>query len=355
MNYEFINLYSDFLGASFTKTSATSFSEISNSQISHDKVTNFLRNEKFDSRSLWKIAKPLVRMVESDEGVLIADDSISEKPYTDENEIICWHYDHSKGRSVKGINLVSLLYYSKNISVPIGCEIVSKKAMKEDPKTGKMRRKSDTTKNQLFQSMLKTAKNQNQIRFRLVLSDVWYASSENMVFIKKKIMKDFIFPLKSNRKIALSLNDVKQKNWISISDMTLPEKKAITIYLEGVDFPLQVTKQIFKNENSNDGVLYLVCSIGNSKFDFITTEYQKRWKVEEYHKSLKQNLLLEKSPTKIVRTQTNHLFLTLFAFIRWQRIFLKQFKSHFALKAELYHSAVRESFQKFLAIQALCT
>lgn len=106
----------------------------------------------------------------------------------------------------------------------------------------------------------------------------------------------------------MNLNVVKLKKWISISDINTPEKKTITIYLEGVDFPLQVTKHIFKNENSNDGVLYLVCSIGNSKFDFITTEYQKRWKVEGYHKSLKQNLLLEKTPTKKVNTQKNHLF-----------------------------------------------
>lgn len=355
MNYDFINIYSDLLGASFTKASATSFSEISNDQISHDQITSFLRNEKFDSRSLWKIGKHVVRKIESDEAVLIADDSISEKPYTDENEIICWHFDHSKGRSVKGINFVSLLYFSKNISIPVGCEIISKKEMKQDPKTGEMKRKSETTKNQLFQKMLLTAKNQNQIRFRLVLSDVWYASCENMIFIKKKMKKDFIFPLKNNRKIASSLEDMKQKNWISISDMTIPEKKSITIYLEGVDFPLQVTKQIFKNENSNDGILYLVCSIENSKFDFITTEYQKRWKVEEYHKSLKQNLLLEKSPTKKMRTQTNHLFLTLFAFIRWQKIFLKTFKSHFTLKAELYHLAAKESYKKFLDMQVFCT
>jgi hypothetical protein len=36
-----------------------------------------------------------VREIESEEGVLILDDSIEEKPYTDENEQICWHYDHS--------------------------------------------------------------------------------------------------------------------------------------------------------------------------------------------------------------------------------------------------------------------
>lgn len=39
-----------------------------------------------------------------DRGVLIVDDSIAEKPYTDENDIVCWHYDHAKDRTIKGIN-----------------------------------------------------------------------------------------------------------------------------------------------------------------------------------------------------------------------------------------------------------
>ncbi|MDN3508423.1 MAG: hypothetical protein P0S93_00055 [Candidatus Neptunochlamydia sp.] len=38
------------------------------------------------------------------EGVLIIDDTIEEKTYTDENEIICWHFSHAKGRCIKGIN-----------------------------------------------------------------------------------------------------------------------------------------------------------------------------------------------------------------------------------------------------------
>ena len=34
-------------------------------------------------------------------GALILDDCIEEKPYTDENEIMCWHFSHSKHRHAK--------------------------------------------------------------------------------------------------------------------------------------------------------------------------------------------------------------------------------------------------------------
>ena len=55
------------------------------------------------------MVKPLVRKYEQDDGVLTVDDTIEEKPYTDESDLVCWHYDHSRGRTLKGINIVNVL------------------------------------------------------------------------------------------------------------------------------------------------------------------------------------------------------------------------------------------------------
>ena len=101
---QMLDLYSDYLLASFSQTSATGLSNLMNGEISHDQVTRFLSNEKKTSRDLWLVVKPFVKKIQSAQGVLIIDDSIEEKPYTDENDIICWHYDHCKDRNVKGIN-----------------------------------------------------------------------------------------------------------------------------------------------------------------------------------------------------------------------------------------------------------
>ena len=51
----------------------------------------------------WQLVKLMVRAIEDDAGVLIFDDTIEEKPYTDENELIAWHFDHSKNRTVSGL------------------------------------------------------------------------------------------------------------------------------------------------------------------------------------------------------------------------------------------------------------
>jgi len=62
-----------------------------NGEVSHDQVTRFLSQDKKTSKDLWHIVKPFQRKINTSEGVLIIDDSIEEKPYTDENEIVCWH------------------------------------------------------------------------------------------------------------------------------------------------------------------------------------------------------------------------------------------------------------------------
>ena len=83
------------------------------------------------------------------------------------------------------------------------------------------------------------------------------------------------------------------------------------IWLEELDFPLLLTKQVFKNENDTVGELYLVCSDLNLSYHKITTICKKRWSVEEFHKSIKSNTGFAKSPTKTVKTQMNHYMLSI--------------------------------------------
>jgi len=101
--------------------------------------------------------------------------------------------------------------------------------------------------------------------------------------------------------------------------LELPEDTTQTIYLEGVPFPLVLVCQVFTNEDGSTGVRYLVTSDLTLDADQITTIYQKRWKVEEYHRSLKQNASLAKSPTRTETTQTNHVAAALWSFVKIDR------------------------------------
>jgi hypothetical protein len=106
MDKQLLDIYSDYLIAQNQYATATGLSDLLQGEMSHDKITRFLNKKELSSKELWEYIKPEVRKIEEEVGgAMIFDDTIEEKSYTDENEIICWHYSHAKGRCVKGVNL----------------------------------------------------------------------------------------------------------------------------------------------------------------------------------------------------------------------------------------------------------
>lgn len=338
-----LDLYSDYLISGFGQTTATGLSALLNGEISHESVQRFLAGERQSSVHLWRVVKPHVRKIESREGVLIVDDSIAEKPYTDENDIICWHYDHSQQRNVKGINFVTCLYHNAGVSLPVGFELIAKTEHYTDPKDGKEKRRSPKTKNEYYREMIQPAVH-NQIQFKYVLNDVWFSAADNMNFVKTTLRKDFIMPLKANRKVAVSLSAKQNGTYQRVDTLELEPIQPALVYLESVPFALLLIKQVFTNEDGSTGTLYLVTSDTTLSGQGISTIYQKRWHVEPYHKSLKQNASLEKSPTQTVITQSNHFFAALCGYIKLELLKGTTQLNHFALKSKLYLQAVQSAY-----------
>jgi DDE superfamily endonuclease len=351
-NKELLDLYTDYLISSFGLTTGTGLSALLEGAVSHDRIQRFLAQRDFTSADLWQIVKPHVRAVEQDDGALIVDDSIAEKPYTDENDIIAWHYDHAQGHAVKGINFLSALYHAPGpvVSLPVGFRVVAKTEEYIDKKDGKTKRRSPISKNEHYQALIRQA-HTNRLRFRYVLNDVWYASAENMMFVKHAVDREFIMPVKSNRKVALSATDKEQGRYVSVQNLPLEAGAVQMVYLEAVDFPLALTKQVFANEDGSVGLQYLVTSDLQLSAAQMTTIYRTRWSVEPYHKSLKQNAALEKSPTRTVRTQTNHLFAAMCGYIKLELLKTTHKLNHFALKAKLHFRALQLAFAELQQLQ----
>ncbi len=337
------DLYSAYLLASFGATTATGLSELLEGEISHDQVSRYLAGTKQTTTDLWKTVKPLVRAIQAEAGVLIIDDSIEEKPYTDENDIVCWHYDHSKDRMLKGINFLTALSSSQGVQVPVGVHVVAKTEKYVDPKTQKEKRRSLVSKNTVCQEGINQAVT-NLMPFRFVLFAVWFASADTMVFIKQQQQRDFICPRKTNRKVVLHQEDKHQGRYARGDTLELEAHATRAIYLKGVDCPLVLVKQVFTNEDGSIGMRSLVSSETTLSFDTLTTIYHERWQVECYHTSCKQNVSLAKSPTQTVTTHTNHFFAALCGFIKLERWKMGTKLNHFALKSKLYLNALSSAF-----------
>lgn len=313
-NAEILDLYSDYLISSFNLVTATGMSEMLNGIISHDKISRFLAQNLFTPKDYWKIIKPIVRRIEHEDGVIKIDDTIEKKPYSTENDIICWHYDHSaKGRdkNVKGINLLNFLYQSPlsetgHCSIPVAFEIIKKTEQFFDKKSGKVKRRSSITKNELLRQRLYVLNYYNKVKFKYLLWDTWFSSKENFEYVHYELKKYFIAALKSNRKVALSMEQKLEGKFQKVDELDIQKDQVVEVYIKGLDFAVLLVKLIFTNKDGSTGELFVVTNHLKLTHSAISTTYKERWGVEEFHKSLKQNVGLEKSPTKNEITQSNH-------------------------------------------------
>jgi len=336
-------LYMDYLISSTKQTTCTGLSEVLDGSVSHDKFTRLLSNGNFDSRSLWKQGKVIAQEISRSRSikVLSFDDSIMPKPHTKENALNCWHFDHCSGTNVKGVQFLTALFNTEDMNVPVMMELIKKENLSIDEKTGKHKRTSKVSKNELFRSMITQCSSHLDVDY--VLVDSWFSSSANFNHIVACGM-DFIMALKANRSVALSQEDKEKGKWTDIRSLKL-EQVSKKVWLKSVDFPLLLTRQVFKN-GDDIAYLYLISSDLSLSFEQVTTLYKKRWSVEQYHKEVKQITSFGKSPTKTVKTQSNHFYLSVMAYSKVEILKIRTKSNAFAMKDRIYYSALKHAMQQ---------
>src|SRR5512139_727884 len=349
MNKEHLELYTDYLISTFGAATATGLSAMVSRAVSHDQVTRFLSKREYTSRDLWLQVKKTVREVEQDEAVLIFDNTIQEKPWTDESELICWHFDHCQNRTVKGLNLLNALYHSDGVSIPVDFRLVHKPLQFCDVATRQIKRASELTKNQLLPEMFLRCVH-NQLKFRYVLMDSWFAAKDTFDLILAQD-KHFVAVLKDNRRVALSAADKQQGHFVRVDSLQLADKQAVRGWLKGFDHEVLLVGRVFTNKDGSISRLSLVCSDLTCDGERVADLHQKRWKVEDYHKSLKSNAALAKSPTRTLRTQQNHVFMTICAVFKLERLKMTHKLNHFALRAKLYVKAIQHAFSELARLK----
>jgi len=109
---------------------------------------------------------------------------------------------------------------------------------------------------------------------------------------------------------------------------------------------VRLLKKVFKNENGSTGILYLISNDMPSSAERLYEVYQKRWRIEEYHKSIKQNASLTKSPTRTVKTQCNHIYASIIAYCKLELLKIKTQLNHFAIKYKLIVRANQIAWQE---------
>src|SRR5882724_8885122 len=107
----------------------------------HDAYTRLLHRLEPDSDALWREVQPEVRRTT---GVLVLDDSVLDKPYAHQMDLVHHMWSGKHHRVVKGIDLLTLLWTDGDRHVPCDYSVYDK------PNDG-------LSKNDLFRLMLRRA------------------------------------------------------------------------------------------------------------------------------------------------------------------------------------------------------
>lgn len=258
--------------------------------VSHDVVTDYLARERHTARQLWELAHTLVD--DSPDAFLIIDDSVQDKRYSRQIELVKRQYSGNEHGIVAGIGVVNLVHSAgaDGDFYPIDYRIYAPDA------DGK-------TKNDHFRDMLLAAIADKQLQARTVLFDSWYASADNLKLIHRA-GRIFYTTLKANRLVSLT----KEAGYIHLSEIEwTPERldQGVTVRLQKVPFDVQLFKLVATNGDiewvvTNDPAPTLTRQVVQDASDV-------RWQVEELHRSLKQLTGSERCQCRKARAQRNHL------------------------------------------------
>ena len=346
------NLYTEFLLCQTSQASATMCSSMLNGAVKHDSFSRMLQVGEYLSSYVWSKAKSILSSLKESAKVLSLDNTIIHKLDSKINEVVNWFYDHSVGRAVKGINLISAVIHTDTTDIPVGFEIQTKELLaiaKDKHGNDKMKRKARYSINQLARKLVKQAL-KNVANIDYITGDRYFSSKENLNFFNKHKSK-FVLGICSNRLVATSKFNAKAGNYCRIDELELGENESIKVFLKDINYSLVVTRQVFKNGDNSTGEIYLVTNDLNLKSSHIQSIYQKRWNIETYHRSLKQNVSLSKSPTSVKTTQLNHIGLSIGAFIELEKLKIASNKNHYALKRKMLIAANQASHKEIIKMK----
>lgn len=292
--------------------------------VSHDTVTDYLRNERFTAHSLWELVHGFIR--DSPDAFLIGDDSVQDKRYSRFIELVKRQYSGAAGGVVRGIGVVNLVHSSGAAGdfYPIDYRIYAPDA------DGK-------TKNEHFRDMLVRAVADKGIKARTVLIDAWYAGADNLKLIHRLGLV-FFTTLKANRLVSLS----KAEGYIHRDQLNwTPERlqNGVLVKLKEVPF----TVRLFKLVATNGDIDWVIT---NSPDETLTAQVAQdanavRWQVEELHRGLKQLTGSEKCQCRKARSQRNHLACCYHAWLSLKVKAQQTRKSLYQVKTDLWRDYLR--------------
>lgn len=282
--------YIDFIIATPRQVTATEAARVQpekENSPAHDAFTRLLQRLEPDAGKLWIEAKTQVKL---SKGILVLDDSTLDKPFAKKIELVVRHWSGKHHAVVSGINLITLLWTEGDRAVPTDYRVFDKE-------------KDGLTKNDHFSEMVKAAKERG-FSPCMVCFDSWYASIQNLKLIRSQGWH-FLTRLKSNRLVNPDKEGLK-----AVSEIAIPESGRV-VWLKEYGFI-----KVFRIEAKDSTIEHWA----TSRVETDDSERLKyagyAWQIEQYHRGIKQQCVIERAQIRSSRAWRNHIGLCLRAFLR---------------------------------------
>ena len=311
--------YVDFLIASPRQVTATEAARCQPEQATspaHDAFTRLLQRLEPDATVLWEEAST---QVQRQQGYLILDDSVLDKPYARKMELVTHVWSGKHHRVVKGIDLITLLWTDGDRHIPCDYRVYDKA--------------DGLTKNDHFLALLQMAK-QRGFQPECVLFDSWYATLKNLKEIRNMGWR-WLTRLKANRRVNLNRTGLKAISELPISP------SGTEVWLEGYG----LVKVFLIVAPDGDKQYWATSDLKMTSLERVGLAEQS-WKIEEFHRGVKHTTSIERCQMRSARAQRNHIELALRAFLRIESYCFHTGMNWLMAKWNITRNAVRQYLQK---------
>jgi hypothetical protein len=285
--------------------------------ISHDQINRYLRREKLTPRLLWEQVQPVI--IQKENSYIIFDDTVIDKRYSEDIELTRRQYSGNEHRVIKGIGLVNCVYFNPEIgqSWVIDYRIY-------DPE-GDGKSKLDHVKD-----MLQGIVYHKVLPFSTVLMDSWYATNSLMQYIEG-LGKYYYCPLKRNRLVDDTEGREKYKHIEALEWSESEQEKGKIIKIKA--FPKNKKVKLFRVIVSTDKTEFIVTNDFNQdSTDVVQEVCDVRWKIEEFHRELKQLTGIESCQCRKARIQRNHISACMLVWLRLKDMAYKTGQTIYQIK-----------------------
>lgn len=296
-----------------TATEAERVQPASQDAPAHDAFTRLLQRLEPDPETLWQEAKT---QIDLRSGSLVLDDSTLEKPFSKVNALVYRHWSGKQKAVVSGINLITLLWTDGVRCVPVDYRVFDK------DRDGK-------TKHDHFAEMLIEAFERG-FQPALVCFDSWYSSIENLKLVRS-FGWHFLTRLKANRQIRVMGGKLE-----AVSEAGLAGGDGTIVWLKGFG-----EIKVFRIFVTNGTAEYWATSLKDLTEAERQTQAKRAWRIEMYHRALKQQCLIERAQCRRLRPVINHIGLCIRAFVRLESHCYREKISWIQAKTGIIREAVR--------------